>query len=43
MSEPLRNIARDLMGEYTFEGGGPQRVIEAIFLIVSSPEAAIQI
>ena len=43
MSEPLRNITRELMDEYTFEGGGPQRVIEAIFLIVSSPEAAIQI
>jgi len=42
MSEELRNETRSLMAARDYAGGASQRVVEAIFLIASSPEAAIQ-
>jgi len=42
MSENLRDQALSLMASRDYDGGASQRVVEAIFLIASSPEAAIQ-
>ncbi len=42
MSPELRQIALDLMNARDYSGGASQRVVEAIFLIATSPEAAIQ-
>lgn len=42
MSPELRTIAKELMQSYDYINAGPQRVVEAIFLIISSPEGAIQ-
>lgn len=43
MSMALRNDVRALMGERDYKNGASQRVGEAIFLIITSPEAAVQI
>ena len=43
MSSELRLQVSQLMDARTFENAAPQRVSEAIFLISSSPEAAIQL
>jgi len=43
MSDALRQELRTLMNQYDYDSGGPQRVIETIFMIVSSPAAAVQI
>lgn len=43
MTAELRQDVEQLMNARNYENAGPQRVVEAIFLIVSSPEAAIQI
>ncbi|NND90880.1 MAG: DUF1800 domain-containing protein [Granulosicoccus sp.] len=42
LSPSLRAEALQLMNQRDFNGGASQRVVEAIFLIASSPEAAIQ-
>ena len=42
MSTELRDEVITLMSERDYEGGTSQRVVEAIYLIASSPEAAIQ-
>ncbi|MBX2883421.1 MAG: DUF1800 domain-containing protein [Granulosicoccus sp.] len=43
MSEPLRAQVNALMNERSYDDAASQRVVEAIFLIVTSPEAAVQI
>ncbi len=43
MSTGLREEARSLMEERNYPNAASQRVVEAIFLIITSPEAAIQI
>jgi len=43
MTDDLRSQVNRLMDERGYDGGESQRVVEAIFLIVSSPEAAIQL
>ncbi|MBX2882110.1 MAG: DUF1800 domain-containing protein [Granulosicoccus sp.] len=43
MTDEMKQEIRTLMNGYDHESAGPQRVIESIFLIVSSPAAAIQI
>lgn len=43
MSPGLRDEVRDLMASGNFSHEASQRVVEAIFLIISSPEAAVQI
>lgn len=43
MSSDLRAEINALMDERDYEDGASQRVVEAIFLIVTSPEAAVQI
>ena len=43
MTPALREEVRWLMGERDYDKGASQRVAEAIFLIVTSPEAAVQI
>lgn len=42
MSDGLRQIVMEKMDELQYENAASQRVVEAIFLIASSPEAAIQ-
>jgi len=42
MSPELRQIAHELMDARDYAGGASQRVVEAIFLIATSPEAALQ-
>ena len=42
MSEELRDEVISLMNARSYNGAASQRVVEAIFLIVTSPEAAIQ-
>lgn len=42
MTNELRSEVVALMSERDYQGGVAQRVVEAIYLIVSSPEAAIQ-
>ncbi len=42
MSAELRAETQQLMDQRNYNGGASQRVVEAIFLIASSPEAAIQ-
>lgn len=42
MSPELRQITLELMNARDYSGGASQRVVEAIFLIATSPEAAIQ-
>jgi hypothetical protein len=42
MSDELRTEIIALMDERDYRGGDAQRVVEAIYLIASSPEAAIQ-
>jgi len=43
MTDELRQRARDLMSKYTSDSASPNKVIEVIFLIASSPESAVQI
>lgn len=43
MSKELRDAARTLISNYDSDGASVNQVIETIFLIVSSPEAAVQI
>lgn len=43
MTEPMRNEVRSLMNSRTHANLASLRVTEAIFLILSSPEAAVQI
>ena len=43
MTPALREETRALMATRNYEGAAAQRVAEAIFLIVTSPEAAVQI
>ncbi|MBX2824674.1 MAG: DUF1800 domain-containing protein [Gammaproteobacteria bacterium] len=43
MTEEMRSVLHTLMDGYSYASGGPQRVIETIFMIASSPAAAIQI
>ena len=42
MTDELRSEVKQLMSERDYTGGDAQRVVEAIYLIASSPEAAIQ-
>ena len=42
MSSELRNEVTSLMSARDYEGSESQRVVEAIYLIASSPEAALQ-
>lgn len=42
MPEELRSEVKFLMGERNYNGAASQRVVEAIFLIATSPEAAVQ-
>lgn len=42
MSPELRNDVNLLMDERSYSSGASQRVVEAIFLIVTSPDAAVQ-
>lgn len=42
MTDELRTEVISLMGERDYRGGDAQRVVEAIYLIASSPEAAVQ-
>ncbi len=42
MSSELRNEVSSLMSARDYEGSESQRVVEAIYLIASSPEAALQ-
>jgi len=42
MSPELRSETQLMMDQRNYNGGASQRVVEAIFLIASSPEAAIQ-
>ena len=42
MTDELRSEVLTLMEERDYRGGNAQRVVEAIYLIASSPEAAIQ-
>jgi uncharacterized protein (DUF1800 family) len=42
MTDELRTEVIALMSERDYQGGEAQRVVEAIYLIASSPEAAIQ-
>lgn len=42
MTEELKTEILALMDERDYEGGEAQRVVEAIYLVASSPEAAIQ-
>lgn len=42
MSAELRAAVIDSMDSYDYPSAGPQKVVEAIFLIASSPEGAIQ-
>lgn len=42
MTDELRSEVIALMNERDYRGGDAQRVVEAIYLIASSPEAAIQ-
>ena len=42
MSIELRNEVSSMMDERNYEGAASQQVVEAIFLIASSPEAALQ-
>jgi len=43
MSDGLRDATRELMAHRNYRNSPSQRVVEAIFLIVSSPEAAVQL
>lgn len=43
MSEDLKDEIMQMMSARDYEGAESMRVVEAIFLIISSPEAAIQI
>ena len=43
MSTQLRQTANELMSNYNSDSAAANRVIETIFLIVSSPESAVQI
>ena len=43
MTNALRDEVRGLMSERDYQDGASQRVVEAIFLIISSPEAAVQL
>lgn len=43
MTNEMKQTLNALMDGYDHESAGPQRVIESIFIIVSSPQAAIQI
>ncbi len=43
MSDELRNEARTLMDSRNFGWASSQKVVEAIFLIASSPESAVQL
>lgn len=42
MSDELRTELKNLMNERSYANGASQRVVEAIFLIATSPDAAIQ-
>ena len=42
MSDGLREEARNLMAARSYTNGAAQRVVEAIFLLVTSPQAAVQ-
>lgn len=42
MSSELRSETLQLMNQRDYNGGASQRVVEAIFLIASSPDAAVQ-
>lgn len=42
MTPELRAETSDLMSQRNYNGGASQRVVEAIFLIATSPEAAVQ-
>jgi hypothetical protein len=43
MSDELRSTVSQLMGSRDYANAASQRIAEAIFLIISSPEAAVQI
>lgn len=43
MTTELRTEVMDLMSQRSYNGAASQRVVEAIFLIASSPESAIQL
>jgi len=43
MSDELRSTVSQLMDSRDYSNAASQRIAEAIFLIISSPEAAVQI